>query len=373
MNVPAWDIAAVQTYDFLSAEYRALFAHSTATVFQSPLWLDRLYRDVAVQLGAQPLILLIREHGTGRLVAIMPLVVRRKFSLRVAEFADFGVSDYCSPICDLDFVPALLNDDCVQHQLREQMKSCDLIMIQKVRADTLPLFKLIGKARTSALPFTAHATDLSAPYSAWRETNISQSQRRFLDTKRKWLTKRGSLATSAVDSKQQLDEIIANIQKFRDYRFRQTGTFDLLKSNLFSQFYRDVAEETPPARGYVMTINGTIISAAFGLAYNNTFHFILSGFDFLNYRNASVGLLIIEDIIQDCIKRGETSLDLTIGNQPYKREFGTRETAIWAVWLGISATGRLAVHLLSRSRRLQQIVRRLLRHSAHLNSVGSRP
>ncbi|WP_163595212.1 GNAT family N-acetyltransferase, partial [Klebsiella pneumoniae] len=66
----------------------------------------------------------------------------------------------------------------------------------------------------------------------------------------------------------------------------------------FAQFYRDAAEETPPARGYIMTMNGTAIGAAFGLVHRDTFHFVLSGFDFRNYRNASVGLLLIEDIIE---------------------------------------------------------------------------
>ncbi len=372
MNALLWDVAAVQTYDFLAAEYRALFAHSSATVFQSPLWLDRLYRRVAAELNAEPLILLIRERGTARLAAVLPLIVRRQLSLRVAEFADFGVSDYCAPVCDLDLASTLLGDKSIQRQLRERVKSCDLLMMQKVRAETLPLFGLLGGTRRSALPFTAHATTLCGPYAAWRETRISPSQRRFLDTKRRWLTKRGTLTTSVADCKERLDDALNNIQRFRDHRFRATGAFDILKNNIFAQFYREVADETPPARGYIMTMNGTMVGAAFGLARNKTFHLVLSGFDFVNYRNASIGLLLIEDIVEDCIKRGETSLDLTIGDQPYKREFGTSETTMWSIWLGISVTGRVAAHLLSRSRRLRQIVRRLTRRPVNQHGAGSR-
>ncbi|HEY0219280.1 MAG TPA: GNAT family N-acetyltransferase [Afipia sp.] len=367
-----WDVAAVSTYDFLSAEYRALFAHSTATVFQSPLWLERLYRRVAAELAAEPLIILIRERGTGRLAALLPLIVRRQLTLRVAEFADFGVSDYCAPVCDLDFVSTLRNDETIQSQLRERLQSCDLLIIQKVREETLPAFELLGQTRRSELPFTAHATSLSAPYAVWREANISPSQRRFLDTKRRWLTKRGTLTTSSAESKQQFHDVLNNIKQFRDYRFRETGAFDILKNNVFAQFYREVAEEAPPARGYNMTMNGTTVCAAFGLVRDKTLHLVLSGFDFLNYRNASVGLLIIEDIIEDCIKRGETSLDLTIGDQLYKREFGTRETTMWSIWLGISLTGRVVAHLLSRSRRLRQMVRRLTRRPVIQHGARSR-
>lgn len=358
-----WDVAAVKTYDFLCAEYRTLFAHSTATIFQSPLWLDRLYRRVAADLNAEPHILLIRERGTGRLAAVLPFVAQRRFGLRVAEFADFGVSDYCAPVCDLHFLSALLGDKNVQRQIRELLRSCDLVLIQKVRADMLSLFELLGETRCSARPFTTHAAKLSSPYRAWRESNISASHRRFLDTKRRWLNKRGTLATSSVDSKEQLHDALNNIRRFRDYRFRATGAFDILKNDVFMQFYRDVAEEAPPARGYIMTMNNNPVGVAFGFAYNKTFHLVLSGFDFLNYRNASIGLLLIEDIAEDCIRRGETMLDLAIGNQAYKREFGTCETTMWSVWLGISPPGRLAANLLSRSQKLQHIMRRLIRRS----------
>lgn len=368
-----WDVAAVKSYDFLCAEYRALYAHSTATVFQSPLWLDRLYRRVAADLNAEPLIVLIRERSTGRLAAVLPLVVQRRFRLRIVEFADFGVSDYCAPVCDVDLLPALLDDESLQSQLRKLLRSCDVLLIQKVRADMLPLFRLFGNTHHSARPFTTHATELSAPYAIWRERSMSSSHRRFLDTKRRWLEKRGTLTTTVADSAEKRRNVLDLIQHFRKHRFRATGAYNILENDIFMQFYRNVAEEAPPARGYIMTMNGNPVGAAFGLAHNKTFHLVLSGFDFLNYRNASIGLLLIEDIAEDCIRRGETVLDLAIGDQAYKREFGTRETTMWSVWLGIGTRGRVATKLLSRSQRLQHIARRLIRRSATSNGIGSRP
>lgn len=361
MSAPLWDVVAAHTYDFLSAEYRALYDHSTATVFQSPLWLDRLYRRVAVELNAEPLVLLIRERATERLAAALPLIVRRRFGLQVVEFADFGVSDYCSPVCDPDLLSTLLGDESIQLRLRELMTSCDLIMIQKVREETLPLFELLGQTHRSALSFGAHAAELSGPYDVWRKTNIPSSQRRVLEKKRRRLAKLGTLATSVTTSAQDFQQVLENIPRFRDDRFRAIGAVDILTKETFARFYREAANEAPPARAYLMKLDGSIVAAAFGLSHNKTLHFILSGFDFVNFRNASLGILLIEDVIEDCIARGETSLDLSIGDQAYKRDFHTHETAMWSIWSGISLRGRLVAFVLPRSQRLRQLARRVLR------------
>jgi len=361
MKAPAWDVAAVRTYNFLSSEYRTLFARSGGTAFQSPLWLDRLYGRVASDLKAEPLIVTIREADGNRLVAILPLIVRRRGLLRIAEFADFGVSDYCAPICDAAWVTALRNDTTIPRRVHAILQSCDLLLIKKVRAEALPLFDILGSTRRAPLPFTAHATNLFAPFAAWREASISPSQRRFLDAKRKWLVKRGSVTTSAATSLQDFLEVLENIRGFREHRFRSTGNVDILTKETFARFYRDIAVEAPPARAYLMRLNGSIIAAGFGLVHDQTFHLILSGFDFLNFRNASLGLLLIEDMIADCIARGERSVDMTIGDQAYKREFGTHETAMWSIWTGLSMRGRLAGLAWSRSGRLRQLTRRLPR------------
>ena len=43
---------AVEAFDFLGDEYRALHERSDATAFQTPRWLDALHRDVGAAFGA---------------------------------------------------------------------------------------------------------------------------------------------------------------------------------------------------------------------------------------------------------------------------------------------------------------------------------
>jgi hypothetical protein len=76
---PALQVTAEPRFDFLGAEYGRLFESSDATAFQHPLWLDGLYRNLAPPLGAEPLVITLRDGATGRLAAV--------------KFADFGFTD----------------------------------------------------------------------------------------------------------------------------------------------------------------------------------------------------------------------------------------------------------------------------------------
>jgi CelD/BcsL family acetyltransferase involved in cellulose biosynthesis len=364
MDTSRWDVRGLADFDFLSSEYADLFARADATVFQSPIWLDRLYKRLATGLHVAPLVVTIRDQASGRLAAVIPLMRRRYRGVTVAEFADLGVSDYCAVVADTAVVPELLSDTSLPALVQRSLEPCDLVMVTKVPMRALPAFDLLGHARNARMPFNAQAAVLTGRFDEWRERTISASQRRFLDTKRKRLQNKFTVETRTADQPQDIETAIDHIRAFRDHRFRTAGLADLLRDEAFVAFYRDIARKTPPARAYVMTLDGTVASAAFGLVHNGAFHLLLSGFDFLNHRNASLGLLIIEDIIRDCISRGETTFDFTIGNQPYKREFGTVETHIWSVWAGVSVKGRIVAFALSRSLVLRKLARRFGRRGA---------
>ena len=64
------------------------------TVFQTRAWLLPRYRIVAPRLNATPLFVIVSDRETGRPLMFFPLCLRRKWGLRIVEFADLGVCDY---------------------------------------------------------------------------------------------------------------------------------------------------------------------------------------------------------------------------------------------------------------------------------------
>lgn len=340
-----WVVERHSSFDFLSRDYRDLFARAGATAFQTPLWLDRLHARLAPARGAEPAVMTVRARADGRLAAVLPLLVRRHFGLRVAEFADLGVCDYCAPVAE----PAVVADaEALAGRIVALLGDCDLLLARKIPDGARAGFAPFGRLQWSRMAIHGHRAVLSAPYAAWREATLSGSRTRFLDIKRRKLNRQGRIELHCPDDAAGIAQALEAIRCFRAYRFNETGLNDLLADDAYALFYREAGAEAPPARAYVVTADGRPVSAAFGLVHDGAFHLLLSGFDFARLRNFSLGLLMIEDIAADLIARGEPVLDLTIGDQPYKQEFGTRPTAMWMAMRGISARGRLAAGLLAR-------------------------
>src|SRR5580698_9914290 len=75
-------VTVTSQFDFLSEEYATLFAESSATAFQHPIWLDAIYHKLVPRLNVEPLIVTVREAANGRLLMVLPLVRRRYRGLR---------------------------------------------------------------------------------------------------------------------------------------------------------------------------------------------------------------------------------------------------------------------------------------------------
>ena len=86
-------LAAVEALDFLSAEYRELYATSAATVFQAPLWMHRLHTQLAPRLGARPHTIAVRDRESGALQAVIALVAQKSMGVTLLQPADFGTCD----------------------------------------------------------------------------------------------------------------------------------------------------------------------------------------------------------------------------------------------------------------------------------------
>ncbi|MCG6203124.1 GNAT family N-acetyltransferase [Rhodopseudomonas sp. HC1] len=355
-------VSEAPDFDFLSEEYRSLFSRSSAAPFQSPLWLDRIYAELMSERCARRLIITIREAASHRLVGLIPLMVERYLGISVATFADCGVSDYCVIVAATEDLSSFRNNAALKLQLRRTLRTCDLLIVRKVREPELAAFDILGSVRRAPLGLGAHATALFGSFEDWRVQVMTPRQRRSLDKKRRSIERKGCLRTETIKDPDQIIAALDQIQEFRKSRFKDTDKRNLLDEERYFRFYCDVAHD-PMCRAYVMTLDDRPVSIAYGMARNGRFHLLLTGFDSVNHRNQSLGLLVIEDAIRDCISRGDDEFDLTIGDQSYKRQFGTVETSMWWILCHFGFVGRTLSFFLARYPRPLALVRRFARLS----------
>jgi len=338
-----FEIGVENAFDFLSEEYRELFANSRATAFQHPLWLDRLYGRMAPRFDAEPLVIVVRWRGSGRLAMVLPLIRRRHGVMRVVEFADFKVSDYAAAVCDRATFGLILRDDLVCQRIRRALQPYDVLRIQKLRDDSLPLDRLFGVTRMS-MSMNAHAVPLYGPLETWRADNIDQSYRKELDKKGRQIRRKGDVRFGI-----SLDpgEITATFHRMREYRrprFQNREDPDLLQSATYFDFYLDLAIAGAYAgfcRTYTLWLDSRPISGVWGMVHQGQFLVVLGGFDLAGFKNCSIGALVFEAVAVDCIAKGEHVLDFTIGDESYKRLFGMQPTAMWTLSASGSPVGSL--------------------------------
>jgi len=331
-----FDIGLENSFNFLSDEYRALFESSRATAFQHPLWLDRLYRQLAPRRNAEPLIIAVRWSNSGRLAMILPLIRRRYGVVKLIEFADLRVSDYAAPVCDDATFALVLGNKAGCEQIRGALRPYDFLRMQKLRNDTLPLDRLFGSVSRSSMGTSAHSVPLYGSFERWRADNMDQSFRKQLDVKARRIGRKGVVQFALCCDAESISATFHCMRTYHRSRFqsRYLKDRDLMQSSIYFDSYLELAIAGASAglcRTYTLSLDGRPIAGLWGLTHRGQFLTVLQGFDSAGYRNYSIGALTFEAVARDCIERGDTVLDFTIGDEAYKRSFGTQPTAMWTI------------------------------------------
>lgn len=356
-----FEVTVEDSFDFQSPEYRELYDKSEATVFQHPHWLSSLYGKLMVSNSATSLIIVVRFQADGRLAMVLPLIRRRYSAMRVIELADLRVSDYASPVTDTETFNAIVADTASVATIRHLMKPYDLLRISKLTERALPLEKLFSDRNRENMSMNAYATPLEASFPEWRQKRINRSYCKELDVKSRRLHRRGEVRFECVTDRAALITAFEALKKFQDARFANSdGVGNLLQQPAYLDFYKAVATAglDGSARTYALWLDGQPIATTFGLAGGNAFHVILVGFD-LVFKNLSIGALMFEQIARDCIERGDSLLDFTIGDEGYKLIFGAEPSAMWQISHPGSVLGYTAGLVVERLPAVKKIARRL--------------
>jgi CelD/BcsL family acetyltransferase involved in cellulose biosynthesis len=360
-----FEVAVEKSFNFLSEQYAELFAASRATAFQHPVWLDNLFGKLSPQVASEPLIIAVHSQDTGRLVMLLPLVRRKYGLLRVIEFADLRVSDYAAPVCSEDDFNLILRDDIAVRAIRKALAPFDFLRIKNLKQDRLPIERLLGVADATPMNMSAHAVQLQAPYAQWRAQSMNPSYQKELNKKGRQLRKKGELQFVHVQSPQEIRATLDTMRDYRKPRFEQRGEGedDLLQKDAYFDFYLQIADAGKDAlsRTYALKLDGRVIAGVVGLRHRDDFLVILGGFDMANFKNQSIGSLMFELIAEDCIARGASVLDFTIGDEPYKQLFGAHASPLYTVVSTGSALGSVGNFVMEQMPWMGQAAKRLLR------------
>ena len=339
-------VAALEpAFDFAGGDYRALHANSDATVFQSPAWLDALHRDVAPAFGATQATLTVRDQD-GRLMMVLPLVRRRQRGATILEFADFGLCDYNGAICDLDDAALLDLDATLPQRVTRAMPRHDLMTLTKMTREDPLLRRLFPEAARAQMRFSAYPARLTRNWQAWRETALSQGFRRDLGMKRRRLERLGTIEFVRLSDPEQIARAFGTLRALRSARLKSIGGHDVLADEAIFTFYRRMAVEGAQkgfARTECLTVSGELVAVQFGLVQRGTHSMLMLGADIERFGRTSPGILMLESSVRAAIEDGDQVYDFTIGDHPYKQQFGAQAIPLYEWHRGQTLYGRATV------------------------------
>lgn len=329
-------VAIEPAFDFLSQEYTRLYDASDATAFQHPIWLDTFYRRLAAHRGAEKLVVTGRDAMTGDLLLVLPLIRRRRSGIVLLESCDLCVSDYAAPV----IAPDLLDAGSLAGTIRAALPGFDIMRIRPVRPEHVQDWQSLLGGEAAKLGFSAHAAILQDDFTSWREIALEGSFRRMLDRKKKRFLKQDGAQARLLSNPQDVRTGIARLARLRAGRFDG----DLIQDPQVETFYADIAVAgltSGFARTYEIAIAGEAIGHAFGIAVAGRFNYLLIGCDYDTHGRHSPGLILYDSMIEDWIANNGKIYDFTIGDEPFKKQFGTAATPISMVSRNATWRGRL--------------------------------
>ena len=357
-------ISVENSFNFLSKEYADLFAGSDAGAFQHPAVLAALYGKLLEPNGATPLIIAARSGPDKRLVMLLPLLRRSYAGLRVIEFADLGVTDYASPVVAGEEFARISADRQAVEGIVRALRPYDLLRISKLSPDTVPLERLFGLSRREAMGTNCYAVPLEPTYEEWRSRRLDRSYAKELEKKTRQLKRRGEVDFACVTEPDAVRRTFEAMRAYRHLRYAAESGGDLMRREAYYEFYLGLALAAATGgfgRTYALRVDGEPVACAFALVHGGRVLVIVNGFDEAGYKRQSVGSLMFQEIARDCIARGDTILDFTIGDEPYKITFGGEPRPMAYVSRAGSLRGRVANFTVEKSPFVREFAKHMLR------------
>jgi CelD/BcsL family acetyltransferase involved in cellulose biosynthesis len=315
-------LGASDCFDFESNEYRRLYSDASASAFQHPDWLAAFYRTIAPAHDAEPLVVTGRDRD-GELQLLVPLVRRKSGDAAASiEYAFLGVTDYACPVV----AKGITIGAKTAQRFREVLGTHTGLSVGPVHHSHLHQWRSLLGVEPSTLDFGAHAVRYGFPYAEWRNVNLGSRRKAGLDRKARRLAEAGELKLELVEP-DGVRQALVLASDFRAGRFPD----DPLQTAHGLEFYIDVATNgarSGPGRTYRLGSKHDPIAFVFGLVDGDCFRYILLACNYASHARHSPGRVALDRVMAAWATEGGKAFDFTIGDEPFKEDFGCTRTTM---------------------------------------------
>jgi CelD/BcsL family acetyltransferase involved in cellulose biosynthesis len=348
-------------------------ASLSSTGFQSLNWMTVLYEELAAAKRSMPRLVVVTERNTGEVALILPLIVRKKRTLRIARFADFGVSDYGAPILG----PALLTKRRsirrAWRAVRYAMRDVDMIRLEKMPGEIADRPNpLISRAGVAPSRFTGNIVEITGTVEDY-VAGLSDAFRQSLDRFNKFWERKGAPRFSRATTPEQIAYAYAALDEEQSSGDDVFGNAAVIEDPIVRQFYdRLVMDGTEVELGYLFTLEagGETIATLFGIQHDDTFTLLRMSSSAGRWPELAPGRMVCIEAMKYFVTLGVRRFDFGLRAHPFKQGFGATEVPLYDLIVArdLAAVPRATFHRVKGRIRKNQRLRRFFRRIKRLRS-----
>lgn len=345
----SYDVEISREIDAVLGDWEVLEREGLLTPFQTRAWLVPFYRGLAPSLKATPIFVLVRDRLSRRPLMLLPLCGRRYFGLAVVQFADLGVSDYNAPVIDRSFNPTPEQWRRLWRRIVAAIGKGSVLRLKNMPhlVGGRPNLLLLNDNSASPMELSSWGVKLPLTMEEYRTRVLPRSFAKELAKKNRRVAKRGDIEFVAALTRDDRRVAFDALARQRRARCAELGRHDTMTDEAYRKFYEAAAVETPDelASLYVMKVGGEVVGVLLALNHQDSFLVIMSTFEGGEWRDYSIGNVMMLEAVANCIGNGVGFFDLTIGNETYKKSFGATPSPLYAAVQPLTPFGAVIISL----------------------------
>jgi CelD/BcsL family acetyltransferase involved in cellulose biosynthesis len=315
-------------------------------VYQSREFLKVWMDTIGDAHRAQSFLVVVNHRQRGP-VLYLPLVIEKKFNVRLLRFMDAGVADFNAPIVAPGVEFTRPEFAAVWSQILARLPKVDAVDLQKISANVAGAANPLAYLDCTPHGSSGHAIVQSAMRDDVNARPSVVRLRKKLRRDFRRLNRLGEANFAINPSAAESDEIFTTLIKFKHRKYMATVGSDFLAMPGVRRFYREMV--SPQSVGGVshlsaLTCGGEVVSAHLGFMGRSSFYYTFPAYN-PAYRQYSVGHLLLQYLIDQSAAQGLDTFELGEGDFPYKAKWVTHRLSLHNHEQGLSAAGLFYLHV----------------------------
>ena len=308
--------------DITSQEWNALASDcETNTIFQTYEWFHSWW-DI---FGESYQLYFIAIYENQDLAGIAPLMISGHSSRKTLQFVGNGKSDYCDFLIRTQKEAILFTlFDHIFQNIHKWDYIC-LNNIPKSSSSVEILAKICESYRCRFITGNLYQCPTLVMKGFEKET-VDLINKPSLKRRYNYFSKSGRLSFVNITNQKEAQELLDIFFQQHIKRWDKRGMSSLFLNTKNRDFYRELTRNML-AKGWLLfsmlEYNDKPIAFHFGFDYNSRVIWYKPSFD-IDYFKHSPGKVLLRFLIEFALSNGNSELDFTLGDEPFKQEFSNQ-------------------------------------------------